>query len=132
VSEFLVDTVAFVRYLQDRLPQKAGRIFDDADAGRSHLLLPQIALAEFMYLALRGRLKGTQRELQVRDVLHNLTASDAFSISSMPASAWEVFSELRISEMHDRLIAAEAIARGIPLVSNDPAFDAVERLTRIW
>jgi predicted nucleic acid-binding protein len=132
VSEYLVDTVAFVRYLEDRLTSKSERVFDDAEAGRSHLLLPQIALTEFMYIALRGRLKGTRRELQVRDVLHNLTASDAFTVSSMPNSAWELFPELPIPELHDRMIAAEAVAREIPLISNDPAFDGIEGLTTVW
>ncbi len=132
MNEYLVDTVAFVRYLEDRLTPKSERVFDDAEAGRAHLLLPQIALAEFMYIALRGRLKGTRRDLQVRDVLHNLTASEAFTISALPTSAWEVFSELSIPELHDRMIAAEAIAREIPLVSNDPAFAEIEGLTSVW
>jgi predicted nucleic acid-binding protein len=132
VSEHLVDTVAFVRYLEDRLTSKSAKIFDDAEAGKTHLLLPQIALAEFIYIALRGRLKGAPRELQVRDVLHNLVASDAFTISSMPISAWDVFSDLAIPELHDRMIGAEAIAREIPLISNDPSFDGVEGLTTIW
>jgi predicted nucleic acid-binding protein len=132
VNEYLVDTVAFVRYLEDRLTPKSERVFDEAEAGKTHLLPPQIALAEFMYIALRGRLKGTRRELQVRDVLHNLTASEAFTISSMPTSAWDVFTELSIPALHDRMIAAEAIAREIPLVSNDPAFREIEGLTALW
>ena len=132
MSEYLVDTVAFVRYLEDRLTPKVDRIFDDAETGRNHLLLPQIALGEFLYIGLRGRLTGSRRELQVRDVLHNLTASEAFTITPMPNPAWEVFSELPISELHDRMIAAEAIARGISLISNDPAFQDVPRLTTVW
>ena len=132
MSEYLVDTVAFVRYLEDRLTPKVDRIFDDAETGRNHLLLPQIALGEFLYICLRGRLTGSRRELQVREVLHNLTASEAFTITPMPIPAWEVFSELPISELHDRIIAAEAIARGISLISNDPAFQDVPRLTTVW
>jgi predicted nucleic acid-binding protein len=132
VNVYLIDTVAFVRYLQDRLTPKADKVFEGAEAGRTHLLLPQIALAEFLYIALRGRLKGTRSELQVRDVLQNLTASDAFTISAMPASAWDVFTELPIPELHDRMIAAEAIAREIPLLSNDPAFREIPGLATIW
>lgn len=132
LSEYLVDTVAFVRYLEDRLPPKADRIFDDAEAGRNHLLLPQIALAEFLYLSLRGRLRGNRPEIQVRDVLHHLSAAEAFTVSAMPPSAWEVFLGLRIPELHDRMIAAEASSRRIPIVSNDTSFDGVDGVTRVW
>ncbi len=132
MSEFLVDTVAFVRDLEDQLSAKADRIFREAESGTHHLLLPQIALAEFIYVALRGRLKGARPAIQVRDVLHNLFASDAFTVSGMPAEGWELMPELPIPELHDRMIAAEALARDVPLISNDASFDAIGSLTRIW
>lgn len=132
MTDFLVDTVAFVRYLEDRLPAKADKVFGEAEAGRAHLLLPQMALAEFIYITLRGRLKRNRPELHLRDVLHNLTASAAFTISAMPPEAWEVLLELRIPELHDRMIAAEAIARNIPVLTSDPAFRDLKGLSTIW
>jgi predicted nucleic acid-binding protein len=132
LSDFLVDTVAFVRYLEDRLPPKSDRVFRDAETGRSHLLLPQIALAEFLDVALRGRLKSTHPALQSREVLDNLLASSAFTVAPMSSVAWEVFLRLEIAEMHDRMIASEALARRIPLITNDPAFDGVPQLRTIW
>lgn len=132
MSEYVVDTVAFVRYLEDRLPSKADRVFEAAELGRSHLLLPQIALAEFLYIALKGRLKGPRPSLEIREVLDNLLASRSFTVSAMPALAWEVFPTLKVAELHDRMIAAEALARGVPLLSNDPGFDRVDGLRTIW
>ena len=132
MTDYLIDTIAFVRYLEDRLPPRPNRIFTDAEQGRNHLLLPQIALAEFLYVALRGRLKGIRPEPQARDVLHNLLASPAFSVSTMPSSAWEEFLALKIPEMHDRMIAAEALARGVTLVSNDASFVGITRLKTVW
>jgi predicted nucleic acid-binding protein len=132
LTQYVVDTIAFVRYLEDRLGPKVGRIFDEAEAGRNHLLLPEVALAEFAYVCLKGRLRSTRADLKVRDVLQNLTASDAFTVSGMTAAAWETFVELKIPEMHDRMIAAEAIARRLALISNDTAFDEVPSLVRVW
>ena len=132
LSDYIIDTVAFVRYLEDELPPRADKVFRDAESGGSHLLLPQIAMAEFMYLALKGRLKGSRPGIQIREVLHNLSASDAFTISSMPQSAWDVFVDLNIPELHDRMIAAEAISRDLPLVSNDHAFKRRDKLTVVW
>jgi predicted nucleic acid-binding protein len=132
VTQYVIDTVAFVRHLEDKLSPKVGRIFDDAEGGKNHLILPEIALAEFVYISLKGRLKSRRPELRVRDVLHNLSASSAFTVSGMSSAAWEEFIELPIPEMHDRMIASEAISRRAPLISNDPAFEGVSGLTRIW
>ena len=132
MTDYLVDTVAFVGYLVDRLPSRADRPFREAESGKAHLLLPQIALGEFLYLALRGRVKGVTSEVRLREVLNELTASDAFTISSMPVAAWETFLTLSIPELHDRMIAAEAISRGIPVISNDSRFEGVDRLSVIW
>jgi len=132
LNEYLVDTVAFVRYLEDRLPARADRVFVEAESGTGHLLLPQIALGEFLYLALRGRLRSKPPHTDVNDVLQNLAASDAFSVTAMPWSAWELFPQLKIPELHDRMIAAEALARKVPIVSNDEAFRGMESLRVIW
>ena len=132
LTQYVVDTVAFVRHLEDKLSPKVGRIFDEAESGRNHLFLPEIALAEFVYICLKGRLKSTRPEMKVRDVLHNLSASEAFTVSGMTPGAWESFVNLRVPELHDRMIAAEAIARGFALISNDSAFDGIPSLTRVW
>jgi predicted nucleic acid-binding protein len=132
LNEYLVDTVAFVRYLEDRLPAKADRIFEEAESGSGHLLLPQIALGEFLYLALRGRLRSKPPQPAVNDVLQNLAASDTFSVTAMPWPAWDLFPQLKVPELHDRMIAAEALARKVPIISNDEAFLGVDSLRVIW
>ena len=132
MTQYVIDTVAFVRHLQDTLSPKIERIFDAAEAGRNHLILPEIALAEFVYISLKGRLKATRPALKVRDVLHHVYASEAFTVSGMSSSAWESFLELPIPELHDRLIASDAVSRRAPLISNDPAFDGIPGLARIW
>ena len=132
MTEYVVDTVAFVRHLQDKLSSRIGRIFDDAEGGKNHLILPEIALAEFVYISLKGRIRATRPEMKVREVLHNVFASDAFTVSEMSPAAWETFLELPITELHDRMIAAEAVSRRVSLISNDPAFEGIPGLTRIW
>lgn len=132
LTHYVADTVTLIRYLEDRLTPKVERIFRQAESGINHLFLPQIALGEFLYVAARGRIRSGQTALELRNVLQNLAASDAFTVSAMPPNAWEVFVQLRIPELHDRMIAGEAIARHVPVLSSDPAFDGIDSLKRIW
>jgi predicted nucleic acid-binding protein len=132
VTDHMVDTMALARFLEDSLPSRADRVFREAEAGRCHLWLPEIALAEFVYLALKGRIRGVGPEATVRETVHNLLSSAFITVSPMSAAAWDIFPGLPIREMHDRMIAADAMARKIPLVSNDPAFDAVHPLRVVW
>ena len=43
-----------------------------------------------------------------------------------------IFTQLKVPELHDRMIAAEALARDIPLISNDPSFTSIKGLKLIW
>jgi predicted nucleic acid-binding protein len=113
------------------LSPKIGRIYDAAENGRNHPILPEIALAAFVYVCLKGRRKSGRPELKVRDVLHDLSASGAFMVAGTTPIAWDTVVDLRIPELHDRLMAAEALAGGPPLISNDPAFDGVPGLDRV-
>lgn len=132
MNDHTIDTMALVRYLEDSLPARADKVFRDAEAGRLRLYLPEIVLAEFVYLSLKGRVRGGPAAFTVSETVHNLLSSDAITVSGMSETAWDLFSTLPIREMHDRMIAADAIARGTPLVSNDPAFDPIEQLRVVW
>lgn len=47
MSTYVVDTIALIKYLADELPEKADKIFRDAEKGLSLLLLPHIVIGEF-------------------------------------------------------------------------------------
>jgi len=132
LSDYVLDTVALIRHLEDDLPPTAARAFADAEGGKGRLFLPEIALGEFVYVALRGRLRTASPQAVVAEVLDLVRASDYISVSSLRPSAWDVFLQLDIPELHDRMIAADAMDRGIPLVTNDPAFKRVADLHTVW
>lgn len=132
MMDFLMDTVAFVRYLDDDLPRSAATAVDQAERGNGYILLPQIALGEFIYITLKGRLNISNPISSIGQVIDQLRSSPNFSISSMPADAWDIFAQLKVPELHDRMIAAEALSRSIPLISNDPSFSAVRGLKTVW
>lgn len=132
VTDLLIDTVALVRYLEDSLPAAADGVFKQAEGGSARLLLPQIALAEYIYIALRGRVRSLHSQADVEESVTNILTSDFIAVTTTPVPAWTEFLRLEISEMHDRLIASEAIARNVPLVSSDSVFKTVVGLKVIW
>ncbi len=132
LTDFVIDTVALVRHLEDNLPPAADRAFRDAEAHRCRLFLPEIALTEFIYIALRGRIQVPNSRALIDEVVDQVRASEYLVLSSLPPAAWDTFLQLDIAELHDRMVVADAVHRGLPLVTNDPAAGSVEGLRTVW
>jgi len=132
VSDAVIDTVALIHHLDDSLPPAAGRAFRDAENGKGRLYLPEIALGEFVYVTLRGRLGVPNPRAVVAEVVDHVAASGYIRLSSLGSAGWSSFLDLEIPELHDRMIAADAISRKIPLVSNDEELAGISGLRLIW
>ncbi len=132
LTEAVIDTVALVRHLDDSLPKPAEMVFRAAENGRGTLYLPEIALGEFAYLALRGRLGLQHPRAVVEEVVDQVRAAGYIQLSALLPTGWSVFLDLDVPELHDRLIASDALARDIPLVSNDRELSKVPGLRLIW
>jgi len=132
VTDAVVDAVALAHHLQDTLPVAAERIFQDAEDGKARLFLPEIALGEFLYTAMRGRLKVSSPEWVVREVLDQIRGSGYLTLSSLGPSGWGIFLRLGVPELHDRMIAADALSRGLPVVTNDRELETVPGLRTVW
>jgi predicted nucleic acid-binding protein len=74
-------------------------------------------MGEFIYVAMKGRLR---------------LANPKNAVKQVPDEVWDAFLSLHIPELHDRLIAAESMARGLSLISNDPEFRKLHGLKVIW
>jgi predicted nucleic acid-binding protein len=132
VTDAVIDTVALVHHLSDTLPPAAARAFRSAENGSGQLFLPEIALGEFAYLALRGKLGIPRPRVVVEEVLDRVRASGYVQLSALGSAGWSTFLELEIPELHDRLIAADAVSRALPLISNDPELSGIPGLELVW
>ena len=132
LTDYVLDTVALVRFLEDNLPKGAEKAFKEAEAGRARLYLPEIALGEFAYIALKGRLGGENPRAEVEEVVDQIMATSYISLSSLSHSAWDILIGLNISELHDRMIVADALDRDLPLVTSDESVSSVPGLRIIW
>lgn len=132
LTDYVVDTVALVKYLEDDLPKSADKAFRDAEAGRAHLYLPEIALGEFIYVALKGRLNVEDSRAGVEEVVDQILATSFITLSHLAHSAWDILIDLDSSELHDRMIVADALDRKVPLITSDDGLRSVAGLRTIW
>ncbi len=130
VSGFVVDTNALWWYLRapERLSPSADAIFRLAEAGGTALVVPAIVVAELHYLSIKAR-----DALPPTELMALLDGSGYFVVSDLGRTQLELLERLpEIPEMHDRLIAAEALALGVPVVTRDPVIAASSQVQSIW
>ena len=132
MTEAVADAVALAHHLEDSLPGAAERTFREAENGRGRIYIPEIALGELLYTALRGRLKVPNPEWVASELIDQIRGSGYLVLSTLGPTGWGVFLRLRVPELHDRMIASDAIARNLPLITNDPELSAVPGLQTIW
>ena len=132
VKNFIIDTIGLARYLEDNLPTPASDIFSLAEKGEASILVPQIVMGKFIHIAMKGRLRLADPKGAVKQVVDELRGNSFIFQSNFPEDGWDIFLSLDIPELHDRLIAAEAMTRSLSLISNDPAFRKVHGLEVIW
>ena len=132
LTDCVLDTVALVKHLEDELPKAADKMFREAEAGRSRMYLPEIALGEFIYIAMRGRLHMPNPRAAIEEVVDQILAASYITLSHLSHSAWDVFIDVNVPDLHDRMIASDALVRGLPLITNDSALASVPGLKTIW
>jgi predicted nucleic acid-binding protein len=134
MATYTADAVSLLAYLVDALPQRADRIFAEAEAGETVLQAPSTALAEAMY--------AVSRDKDVRGVTLSGTPDDARQallvdgpISVAPVADEELVEYGHIVDefsIHDALVVASHRAQGTDgIVTTDGAIDGAG-YTIIW
>jgi predicted nucleic acid-binding protein len=108
MATYTADAVALLTYLVDALPQRADRIFAEAEAGETVIQAPSTALAEVLY--------SVSRDKDVRGVTLTGTPEEARQalvgngpVSVAPVADEELAEYARIVDeftIHDALIVA--------------------------
>ena len=127
---FVVDAHALWWYMKSspRLPAAAADIFTMADKGKAVLVVPAIVIAEICYLSVK-----VGERLPPADLLRVIDESNSLALSDLGRTQLELLDLLmEIPEMHDRLITAEAVALGAPVVTRDPDIAASPQVRAIW
>jgi len=106
LKSFIVDTVAFLAYLSDNLPNKVDELFKEAENKQVKLLLPSIALGEMLYTIYKGKeIFGNEIPLEKIELIFQiLEEEEIIQLTNLDIPAWRIFNGINISELHDRII----------------------------
>jgi predicted nucleic acid-binding protein len=129
---YVADAVALARYMEGNLPKSADKAFQEADQGVARIVFPDVVIGEFIYVALKGRLRTNDPKALIREMLEEFETSAHFAQASMTQEAWEEFLKSSVRELHDRMIHSLALASSADaIITND---EEIRRtgFTTIW
>ena len=132
--EYVTDTHAplWHLYLPARLGNAARAVFVAADQGAAKIHVPVLVVAEVLMVVQRGRLPGVTLA-QLLPHLEAMRESDNYLLSSLaPRTVLDSHRVTAIPDIFDRLIVADAIERGIPLLSRDAIITASGLVPIVW
>lgn len=134
IPEYVTDTHALVwsMYAPSRLGSAAQQAVAATDAGAARIHVPAVVVAETIMVVERGRLSGiTLAHLLPR--LEAMRTSDNYRLESLlPEVVLASHALTAIPDIFDRLIVAEAIHRGTPLISKDTVIRRSALVTTVW
>ena len=126
----MVDTHALWWYLRspERLTPAASAVFRLAETGNATIVVPAIAVAEFYFLSVK-----LGQPFDPSTLLETLAAVGGIELSDLGRAQLERLNQFpEIPEMHDRLIAAESVALGAPVVTRDETLSASPQVETVW
>lgn len=127
---YVTDTHSLLWYFTRpaKLGPSATAALAQVAAGEADLVVPMIVLAELIF-TIENRSVSTDFD----PVVENLLASPNVSVVDLTlARTLDLRTLTAIPEMHDRLIVAEALARGLPLITRDQTITASGLVKTVW
>ena len=126
----MVDTHALWWYLfsSERLSTDAAAVFLRAATGEATIIIPAIVVAEFYYLSIKLRDPVAPSELM--DMVRTARGMELSDLGMAQLEKLDMLQE--IPEMHDRLIAAEALTLDSPVITRDRAFSDSPQIQSVW
>jgi PIN domain nuclease of toxin-antitoxin system len=130
MKTYVADTHALIFYLSEpaRLGSRARKAFAEAVRGEAEIVLPVIIFAELIFAVERGRVK-----LDVASVVRQVKDTSFFQVAPLTLEHLLAIRTMTgIVELHDRIIAAEALARQGGLITRDAHVRKSDIVPTVW
>lgn len=128
-DRFVIDTVAFIHYMTDKLPEKSENIFKRAENGNIKLILPSISIGESIYVFKKQK---KDAEEEISGMFENLSKCAYIEVKDLDLQDWKNVLVSKIPELHDRMVAALAKKYKVPLITNDSEISKSGEVKTIW
>ncbi len=129
MSNYIADTHALIWYLvgSSRLGRNARALFDSASEDESRIFIPAIIVAELMMFAEK------HKKIEPDKILGKLRSMSGFEfLVLLPETAEKIRELTALSDIHDRLIVAEAMIQKMPLISFDESITKSNLVEVVW
>ena len=126
----MVDTHVLWLYFKypDRLSVAAQAVFRLAETNNAIIIVPAIVVAEIYFLSVKlGQPFSPSDLFEALDGVTGIRDSD---LGRSQLVRLDVLTD--VGEMHDRLIAAEAMIRAAPILTRDPSLTKSSHVTTVW
>lgn len=124
---YITDTHPLVWYMLEKLPGRVDKIFASAEMGKSTIFIPTIVLAECLYLVEDGTI-----ELELDDLLSKIEMSMNFIPVSFNFQVMKLLPEIKLKELHDRVIVATAKILNAKLITKDKEIRKSGIVEAVW
>ncbi len=129
MEKYVTDTHALLWYLvgSPRLGKRARAAFDAAVAGDAEIIIPAIVVAELVMFAEK------YRTIRPDMIFSKLQTESGFQIVPlMPETAAKIHDLIALPDIHDRLIAAEALYQKCALITFDQRITDSSLVEVVW
>ena len=129
-ARYVADTHALWWHIDssERLSRTAFEIFRKATSGEVTIIIPAIVVAELYYLSIK-----LGRHITPPELIDAIKVASGFEFSDLGRAQLEKLDDLQeITEMHDRLIAAESLVLDAPVITRDRAFSDSSQIETVW
>ena len=127
---YVTDTHSLIWYLIDspKLGLDANKCFERVEKGKAKLLIPAIVIAEIIFILESGKVKA-----DLEEIFKRIEEAENFDISPLGVKQLRCLKEqIKISEMHDRLIVCETLIHNAKLVTKDNEIKEAGIVKVIW
>lgn len=133
MAAVLADTHAILWYLMadERLSPSAVAALDSTTASGSPIYVSAITMVEIQYLVEKGRLQSADQRIVIDAIDDTSNPVRIVPVDRSTVNALSQVSRDEVPDMPDRIIAATAIALGVPLLSRDRKIRS-SQVTSIW